>query len=1166
MKDKKSLKTIDGNSAAAHIAYGFSEVSAIYPITPSSSMGEIMDLWANQGKKNIFDSVVDIVQMQSEAGAAGALHGALAAGVFASTFTASQGLLLMIPDMYKIAGELLPCVFHVSARALATQALSIFGDHQDVMAARSTNFCMLCSNSVQEAMDLALVSHLSTLKSSLPFLHFFDGFRTSHEIQKIEMISYEQILSLIDEKDIQNHRKQALNPTHPHLRGSAQNPDIYFQITESANKYYDNVADIVQEQMKIVSNLTNRKYDLFDYVGNDDATSIIVMMGSGSETAQEVVDYLNKKDKKVGLLKVRLFRPFSIKHFIEKIPKTVQRIAVLDRTKENGAISEPLCMDVKTAFYNQKNKPIIIGGRYGLGGKDFTPSMVGAVFDNLNSDSPRDNFTIGIDDDVTNLSLKINEQIFTGNEDEIACMFWGLGGDGTVGANKDAIKIIGDNSDKYVQGYFEFDSKKSGGLTISHLRFSKSEIKSTYLLTSADYIAVSQNSYIFKYDILDGIKENGIFLLNTPYDLDDLERYLPNSIKRKIAQKNIQFYTVHASKLAKDLLLGKHINIIMQTSFFKLTNVLEFEKAKELLKNKIQITYSKKGQNIIDANLKAVDETCKYLEKISYPSSWNNLDNEQQQLDKTKPKFIQDIADIINAKKGDLIPVSKFTPGGKFPLATTKYEKRAISDFVASWDMEKCIQCNQCSLVCPHSAIRPFMIDEKDSKNAPDGYVGLKPLERKLDNCLFSIGISPADCVGCEKCIKTCPKAALSMKSYEESKKEQEVWDFLIDAKQVQSSLNKFTIKGSQFQKPLLEFSGACGGCTQTIYLKLLTQLFGKQMIIANATGCSSIWGGSAPSIPWTTDNGFGPAWANSLFEDNAEFGLGIYLAYKHRREELKHLIEKTIDDPSTKSDLKDALSVWVENFHDIEKSSSIENYENIINLLKNNTANDLLKKIFKSSDLLIKPSVWLVGGDGWAYDIDFGGIDHVLSLDHDINLFVLDTEVYSNTGGQASKATPIGAIAKFASLGKKTSKKDLGLIAIALGNVYVASISIDAQPMQAIKAIKEAKNYNGPSLIIAFCSCITHGIKGGLKNSSQNAKKALESGYWINYRYDPRKENPLTIDSKPPTSEIDELIESQNRFASLVKIDKEKATNLHADLKRKTKEKYDFLKKLEGK
>ncbi len=1169
-------KSMDGNTAAAHIAYALSEVSALYPITPSSNMGESVDEWASQGRKNIFGRTVLVSEMQSEAGAAGALHGALAAGSFVSTFTASQGLLLMIPNMYKIAGEIMPCVFHVSARSLATHALSIFGDHQDVMAARATGFNLLCSNSVQEAMDLALVAHLASIKSSLPFVHFFDGFRTSHEIQNIDVIDYEDIKQLIDKEDLEKHRKRALNPEHPHIRGTAQNPDIYFQAAEAANSFHDKVAEIVEQQMQKVSNLTKRNLSLFDYFGDPDAERVIIMMGSGAETAEETVEYLNKRQKaKVGLIKVRLYRPFSKNHFLKILPKTVKKIAVLDRTKENGAFGEPLFVDIsailKEAGLNDK---LVVGGRYGLGSKDFRPQDVKAVFDNLSQNEPKSHFTVGINDDVTYRSLPIGEKINTEPKDTIQCKFWGLGGDGTVGANKDAIKIIGNHTDLYAQGYFSYDSKKSFGITVSHLRFGKSPIKSTYLVQSPDYVACHQASYVQRYDLLEGIKEGGIFVLNSSWTMEEMEKKLPNNLKRTIAEKKLKFYNIDAVSIARDVGLGSKVNTVMQTVFFSLSKVLPFEKAISLLNDAIKTTYAKKGSDIIMKNQKAVKTAEEKLVQIEYPESWKNLKDEDQKAEQNRPDFVKNIADVINRQKGDTLAVSAFTPGGIFPPATSQYEKRGFATVLPQWFSENCIQCNQCAFVCPHAVIRPVLLTEQEKNKAPKDAKFIKAMGKGMENLYFGIEVSAKDCTGCGNCVAICPgkkgNKALAMrpKTEEMENQLQERFDYAQKASNKQTSMDKLTLKGSQFKKPLLEFSGACAGCGETPYIKLITQMYGERMIVANATGCSSIWGGSAPSFPYAIcANGCGPAWANSLFEDNAEFGFGMFLAIHNRRQELRTYIQQALQ-IGVDNKLKTLFSDWLEKAEDGEESKKLS--EQIKPLLEKNKPAGALLEIVKRQDLLTKPSLWIVGGDGWAYDIGYGGLDHVLATGADVNILVLDTEVYSNTGGQASKATPMSSVVKFAASGKRTAKKDLGLMALTYGHVYVASVSMGADQNGLVRALKEAESYKGPSLVLAYSSCISHGIKGGMIYSEKAAKEAVASGYWFCYRFDPRRKkenkNPFQLDSKEPSMELENFLDQQVRYNYLKRTYPEEAKILHEELNKHLKEKYQQFKSLSEK
>jgi pyruvate-ferredoxin/flavodoxin oxidoreductase len=1165
-KKKTTMKSVDGNTAAAHIAYAFSDVAAIYPITPSSPMGEEVDAWAAYGRKNIFGQVLKVSELQSEGGASGAVHGALSAGACATTFTASQGLLLMIPNMYKIAGELMPCVFHVSARAIAGQALSIFGDHQDVMAARATGFGILSSNSVQEVMDLAFVAHLSTLQASVPFLHFFDGFRTSHEIQKIEMIDYEDIKKLVNWDAIKKHRQRALNPEHPHQRGTAQNPDIYFQLTEAANAFYQKVPHIVEEEMRKVSELTGRAYHLFDYVGAPDADRVVIMMGSGCEIVEETVGYLNNKGEKVGLIKVRLYRPFSVDHFLKVLPKTVKKIAVLDRTKETAAFGEPLYLDVCSALFDNNLHPLVVGGRYGLGSKDFTPTMAKAVFDNLKLPSPKNHFTVGIIDDVTHTSLPLGEQIDTAPEGLIRCKFWGIGGDGTVGANKDAIKIIGDNTLMYVQGYFAYDSKKSGGVTMSHLRFGKSPIHSSYLIDKADYIACHQPSYVDKYDLLEGIRTGGTFVLNCPWSLEEMETCLPNSLKKTIAEKQLKFYTIDAVKIAEEIGLGGRINMVMQTVFFKLSNVLPIDDAIQYLKDAIAKTYGKKGQNVVEMNWKAVDASLAGLQEIHYPPSWRTVQPEQL-VKKQQPEFITKVMCPMLAQQGDTLPVSAFTPGGFFPSGTTKYEKRGVAINVPEWLIDKCIQCNQCAMVCPHAAIRPVLLTQEEMQKAPKGFTAKKAIGKEAGDLFFRIQVYTEDCMGCGNCADICPakEKALVMKPIATQMSIQIPYQHYTEKIPVRSGgFDKFTVKGSQFQQPLLEFSGACSGCGETPYLKTITQLFGDRMIIANATGCSSIWGGSAPSVPFTTnEKGHGPAWANSLFEDNAEYGFGMVLATIQRRAKLAQLITQTSKE--AQGALKDAFTGWLQNMHDAEKSKEFG--EAIKTLLEKNHHDELLNQIWESRDMLTKKSIWSVGGDGWAYDIGYGGLDHVLAMNEDINILVLDTELYSNTGGQSSKATPVGSIAKFAESGKKTKKKDLGLIAMTYGYVYVASVAMGANRNQFLKAIKEAESYRGPSLIIAYAPCINHGIKAGMGKTQEEEKRAVESGYWPLYRYDPRLaaegKNPFQLDYQPPNGTIHDFLMGEVRYAALVKTFPEEAAKLHKQLEESTVSRYKAYKNM---
>ncbi|MBR5236491.1 MAG: pyruvate:ferredoxin (flavodoxin) oxidoreductase [Clostridia bacterium] len=1167
----KKMKTMDGNCAAAHCAYAFSEVASIYPITPSSTMAEYVDEWSAKGQKNIFGQTVDVCEMQSEAGAAGAVHGSLQGGALTSTFTASQGLLLMIPNMYKIAGELLPAVFHVSARAIAAHALSIFGDHQDVMACRQTGFAMLASGSVQEVMDLGGVAHLAAIRGRVPFLHFFDGFRTSHEVQKIEVMDYEDLAKLLDRKALKEFKDRALNPEHPVLRGTAQNPDIYFQGREAANKFYDAIPDVVNDYMKEISKITGREYKPFNYYGAADAEEIIVAMGSACEAIEETVDYLNARGRKVGVIKVHLYRPFSAKYFFDVLPKTVKKIAVLDRTKEPGCIGEPLYLDVCNLFYGKENAPVIVGGRYGLGSKDTTPTHIAAVYDNLAQDVPKNNFTISIVDDVTNLSLASGATINAAPEGTTRCKFWGFGSDGTVGANKDAIKIIGDNTDLYAQAYFDYDSKKSGGVTMSHLRFGKKPIKSTYLLDETDYIACHKPSYVYQYDVLEGLKQGGTFLLNCVWSPEELEDKLPGSMKRYIAENNIDFYTINAVKIASEIGLGGRINMVTQAAFFKLANVLPIEEAVPLLKDAINRTYGKKGQKIVDMNCQAVDLALDAIVKIDVPASWKNAADDAVAEDANRPDFVKKIADPVNAQKGNKLPVSAFVgiEDGTFEQGTAQYEKRTIAINVPQWIPENCIQCNQCSLVCPHATIRPFLLTDEEAANAPEGFTTLDAVGPQLKGLKFRLQVSPKDCTGCGVCVQTCPakEKALTLKPVDGMvEKEAANWDYTSTLEYRDNLMDKSTIKGSQFAQPLLEFSGACAGCGETPYIKLITQLFGDRMMIANATGCTSIWGGSAPSTPYTTNaKGQGPAWANSLFEDNAEFGLGMALASKKIRNTLKDKMEEAIA-AGVSADLAAAFNEWIEGMNDGE-ASKVASAKVCEALAKADTSKAPLADIAERTDFLVKRSHWAFGGDGWAYDIGYGGLDHVLASGEDINIFVVDTEVYSNTGGQSSKATPTAAIAKFAASGKKVKKKDLGMIATTYGYVYVAQIALGANMNQALKAIREAEAYPGPSIVIAYAPCINHGIKAGMNNTISEEKKAVEAGYWHLWRYNPtlkdEGKNPFVLDSKEPTGDIKGFLEGENRYIRLKQAFPEIAEELFTKAEKDLMERYEVYKNM---
>ena len=1169
----KIFKTMDGNCAAAHCAYAFTEVAAIYPITPSSTMAEYVDQWSANGLKNIFDETVEVVEMQSEAGAAGAVHGSLQGGALTTTFTASQGLLLMIPNMYKIAGELLPCVFHVSARALAAHALSIFGDHQDVMACRQTGFALLASGSVQETMDLAGLAHLASIKGRVPFLHFFDGFRTSHEVQKIEVMEYDDLKALVDWDALKAFKDNALNPEHPVLRGTAQNPDIYFQGREAANTYYDKIPDIVADYMKEISKITGREYKPFNYYGAPDATKVVVAMGSVCEALEETVDYLNARGEKVGVIKVHLYRPFSPKHFFDVIPKTVEKIAVLDRTKEPGSLGEPLYLDICNLYTGKIDAPKIIGGRYGLGSKDTTPSQLAAVYKELEKENPKNSFVIGIVDDVTNLSLDVTEKINAAPEGTTRCKFWGFGSDGTVGANKDAIKIIGDNTDLYAQAYFDYDSKKSGGVTMSHLRFGEKPIKSTYLLDESDYIACHKPAYIYQYDILEGLKKGGTFLLNCVWSPDELDEKLPAKMKRYIAENEINFYTIDAVNIAMEIGLGERINMVTQSAFFKLSEVIPLDKAIPLLKDAIARTYGKKGEKIVSMNCEAVDKALDAIVKIDVPEAWKIAEIKDTRKENDAPDFIKNIVEPINAQRGNKLPVSAFSgmEDGTFMQGTSKYEKRTVAINVPKWSVEKCIQCNQCSLVCPHAAIRPVLLTEDEMKNAPENFSTKDASGPQLKGLKYRIQVSPRDCLGCGVCANTCPEKvrALEMRPVDEAVREEEAnWVYAMNIPEKDNLMDKGTIKGSQFARPLLEFSGACAGCGETPYIKLITQLFGDRMVIANATGCTSIWGGSAPSTPYTQNaEGKGPAWANSLFEDNAEYGLGMAIASKKIRETLKMNMEKAIK-AGVDDKTKETFIAWIEVMNDGEASKKAS--KDVEEALKTaDMSISGVKEIADRCDFLVKRSTWAFGGDGWAYDIGYGGLDHVIASGEDINILVLDTEVYSNTGGQSSKATPTAAVAKFAASGKKIKKKDLGLIATTYGYVYVAQIALGANPNQTIKAIKEAENYPGPSLVIAYAPCVNHGIKakGNMANSIAEEKKAVDTGYWHLWRYNPtlkeEGKNPFILDSKEPTGTVREFLEGEGRYLMLKQTFPDIAEELFSKAEKDLLERYENYKRM---
>ncbi len=1167
----KVTKTIEGNEAAAHVAYAMSEVAAIYPITPSSTMGEYCDEWAAYGRKNIFDQVLNVVEMQSEAGAAGAVHGALSAGALSTTFTASQGLLLMIPNMYKISGEIMPAVFHVSARAVAPHALSIFGDHSDINAVKQTGFSLLASASVQEVMDLGLVAHLSSIRASLPFVHFFDGFRTSMEIQKIEMIDYDDMAELVDWNAIDDFRGRCMNPEYPQLRGTSQNPDIFFQNREGSNPFYARIPDIVQEEMEKVGDLTGRAYNLFDYVGDPDADRVIVSMASSCDVLEETVHYLNGLGERVGVIKVRLYQPFSREHFFRTLPATARRIAVLDRLKVPGGLGEPLYQDVCTVFQEKKDAPVIVGGRYGLGSKEFTPAMVKAVLDNLRSAVPKNHFTVGIRDDVSHTSLELGEEIDPAPKGTVRCKFWGIGADGTVGANKNAIKIIGENTDMYAQAYFAYDAKKSGGITMSHLRFSPHRIQSSYQLTQADFIACHNPAFVDQYDLLEGIVEGGAFLLNSPWSVKEMETMLPDSLKRTIAQKKLHFYNIDAVKIAAEVGLGGRINMVMQAAFFKIANVIPPDEAIDYMKEAIKDTYGKKGDKIVQMNVDAVDKSIDALQKVNVPKSWATAGQEQY-LERDEPEFVTDVMRPMLAQQGDKLPVSALSPDGIFPTATTQYEKRGVAINVPEWIPDNCIQCNQCSFVCPHAVIRPVLADEDNLKDAPEAFRTIEAKGKELKGLRHRIQISPLDCTGCGNCAQVCPakEKALVMKPLA-TQKELQVPNHIFSTKlPIRDDLMPATsVKGSQFRKPLFEFSGACPGCGETPYIKVITQLFGDRMLIANATGCSSIYGGSAPSCPYTVnEDGHGPAWANSLFEDNAEYGFGMELGVSQRRQKLADLVREALNGDIS-VELREALQGWLDNMNDGSKSKEygrkIMEHIQLEMTSSKDAFNMLLLDIIDLSDYLTKKSIWVFGGDGWAYDIGYGGLDHVIAMGHDVNILVLDTEVYSNTGGQSSKSTPTGAVAKFAASGKPTRKKDLGAMAMTYGYVYVTSVAMGANKNQFMKALVEAEGYPGPSLIIAYAPCINHGIN--MAFSQEEAKKAVETGYWPLYRFNPllknEGKNPFILDSKEPAGNFREFLMGEVRYSSLTRTFPDSAEKLFQKAEKDMKERYEVYKQM---
>ncbi|WP_410067531.1 pyruvate:ferredoxin (flavodoxin) oxidoreductase [Barnesiella intestinihominis] len=1176
MSKQKKFLTCDGNQAAAHISYMFSEVAAIYPITPSSTMAEYVDEWAAAGRKNIFGETVLVQEMQSEGGAAGAVHGSLQAGALTTTYTASQGLLLMIPNMYKIAGELLPCVFHVSARTLASHSLSIFGDHQDVMSTRQTGFAMLAEGSVQEVMDLAGVAHLSTIRSRVPFVNFFDGFRTSHEIQKIEALENEDLAPLIDQKALSEFRARALNPEVPVMRGMAENPDTFFQHREASNKFYEAVPAIVEDYMQEINKITGRDYHLFNYYGAEDADRVIIAMGSVTEAAREAIDYLMAKGEKVGLVAVHLYRPFSAEHFLSALPKTVKRVAVLDRTKEPGANGEPLYLDVKDVFYGKADAPLIVGGRYGLASKDTTPTQILSVYENLSLPEPKNHFTIGIVDDVTFTSLPPKEELVLGGEGIFEAKFYGLGADGTVGANKNSVKIIGDNTDKYCQAYFSYDSKKSGGFTCSHLRFGDTPIRSTYLVNTPNFVACHVQAYLHMYDVLRGIRQNGTFLLNTIWTAEELVKHLPNNVKRTLAQKNISFYTINATKIAQEIGLGNRTNTILQSAFFRITEVIPVDLAIEQMKKFIVKSYGKKGEDVVNKNYAAVDRGGEY-EKVTVDAAWANLPDDEKAESKA-PEFVENVVKVINAQAGDDLPVSAFSgiEDGTWPAGTAKYEKRGVSAFVPVWNSENCIQCNKCAYVCPHASIRPFVLDEAELAASP--YKAGETLEMKAPAAMkgmhFRMQVDVLDCLGCGNCVDVCPGnkngKALSMSDLESQLGEAPRWDYCAESVKSKQHLVdiKSNVKNSQFATPLFEFSGACSGCGETPYVKLISQLFGDREMVANATGCSSIYSGSIPSTPYTTnDKGKGVAWANSLFEDFCEFGLGMTLAVEKMRERLVKLMNRAIEGDSCPAETKELFAAWIADKDNTERSIELE--AQITPIVKANADKcEICKEIASLSQYLIKKSQWIIGGDGASYDIGFGGLDHVLASGKNVNILVLDTEVYSNTGGQASKATPVGAIAKFAAAGKRVRKKDLGLIASTYGYVYCAQVAMGADQAQTLKAIREAEAYDGPSIIIAYAPCINHGLKAGMGKAQAEEAAAVACGYWHLWRYNPELEaegkNPFTLDSKEPQWEkFQDFLKGEVRFASVMKQYPSEAAELFKAAEDNAKWRYNNYRRL---
>lgn len=1170
MTKKKNFITCDGNYAAAHIAYMFSEVAAIYPITPSSTMAEYIDEWSAHGRKNLFGETVKVSEMQSEGGASGAVHGSLQAGALTSTFTASQGLMLMLPNMYKISGELLPAVFHVSARSLAAQALSIFGDHSDVMAARNTGFAFLATGSVQEIMDLASIAHLVAIKSRIPFVHFFDGFRTSHEIQKVEYFANDEVKNLLDWDALQAFRDNALNPEHPVTRGTAQNPDIYFQSREAANTFYDPIPDMVEDYMQEITKLTGREYHPFTYYGAPDAENVIIAMGSVTSVIKETIDHLIEKGEKVGLVSVHLYRPFSEKYLLKVLPKTVKRISVLDRTKEPGATGEPLYLDVRDIFYEKENSPIIVGGRYGLSSKDTTPAMIISVYNNLKMKEPKNQFTVGIVDDVKFLSLPLLPEVSIVPKGTFEGKFYGLGSDGTVGANKNSIMIIGENTDKYCQAYFAYDSKKSGGITTSHLRFGDKPIQSSYLVGTPDFVACHVTSYLNKYDMLRGLKKGGTFLLNSILDAEDTKSLLPDHFKKYMAENDIQFYIINGTKIAEEIGLGNRTNTIMQSAFFKISNVIPYDLAVDEMKKAIIKSFGHKGEEIVSMNFSAVDKGGEVI-KVEVPKEWAKLIIKSEKDTRDIPDFIKNIVEPINAQKGDDLPVSAFLgrEDGTFPAGTAAYEKRGIAVNVPEWLPEHCIQCNQCAYVCPHACIRPFLLNEEEMAKAPEGLQTIEAKPKTFAGHQYRIQLSPLDCTGCDNCVDVCPskEKSLVMRPLDSQMNENDNWNFITKNVSYKDTIvpKDRSVKNSQFAQPLFEFSGACAGCGETPYIKLITQLFGERMMVANATGCSSIYGGSAPSTPYCTNaDGEGPAWANSLFEDNAEYGFGMMLGVNKMRQRIAEKMEAALNN-GIADDMKAAFAAWLEGVDNAEASKAAS--AKVVELCKNSDI-AVAKEIMALRQYLIKKSVWAFGGDGWAYDIGFGGLDHVIASGEDINILVMDTEVYSNTGGQASKATPVGAVAKFAASGKKTRKKDLGAMAMTYGYVYVAQVAMGASQSQFLKAVKEAEAYPGPSIIIAYSPCINHGIRAGMGKTQEEEKRAVEAGYWQLYRYNPQLEeegkNPFQLDSKEPNwDKFIDFLKGEVRYTSLHQAFPAEAEILTKKAVKTAKWRYDSYKRM---